>query len=129
MAAAALKRALVRPVALLPKGTVFTFVDLAPRVITVTHHNSIAGPYHRNGEAIADVMKAFRGTPEEARAIITRRRADYLLTCPNMSQATVFMAAAPKGFYAQLEKGKAPAWLEPIPLPKDSPLKIWRVVR
>ncbi len=119
----------MRPIAQLPKGTVFTFVDLAPRLITVTRHNSIAGPYHRNGPAIADVMKAFRGSADEARAIITQRRADYVLICPSMSQATIFMAAAPKGFYGQLESGQAPAWLQPIALPKDNPLKIWRVVR
>ena len=35
----------------------------------------------RNGEAIAASMKAFRGSPEQARAIITRHRSDYLLTC------------------------------------------------
>lgn len=120
--------AAMRAVALQPKGTIFTFVDLAPRVITVTHHNSIAGPYHRNGPAIADVMKAFRGSADEARLIITRRRADYVLVCPNMSQATVFMAAAPRGFYAQLARGQVPAWLQPVQLPEDSPLRMWRVV-
>ena len=39
----------LRPVALQPKGIVFTFVDLGPRLITVTHHDAITGPYHRNG--------------------------------------------------------------------------------
>jgi hypothetical protein len=121
--------AALKPVAQLPQGTVFTFVDLAPRLITVTHHRSIAGPYHRNGPAIADVMKAFRGSPEQARTIIGRRHADYVMICPNMSQATVFMAAAPRGFYAQLERGQVPGWLQPIPLPKDNPLRIWRVIR
>ena len=38
------------------------------------------------------------------------------MTCPMMSQSTVFMAAAPKGFYGQLEKGQVPAWLEPVDL-------------
>ena len=52
----------LRPVAQQPKGMVFTFVDLGPRLITVTHHDAITGPYHRNGEQIADVMKAFRGS-------------------------------------------------------------------
>ena len=121
--------AAMRPVARQPKGTVFTFVDLAPRIISVTHHSSIAGPYHRNDEAIGDVMKAFRGTPEQAREIISRYRADYLLICPDMSQATVFRANAPKGFYIQLERGRVPAWLKPVDLGKDSPLRMWRVVR
>jgi hypothetical protein len=119
----------MRPVARQPKGNVFTFIDLGPRLISVTHHSTIGGPYHRNGDAIAASMKAFRGTPEQARAIINRHQSDYLLTCPHMNQATIFRAAAPKGFYAQLERGARFDWLEPVDLGKDSPLKLWRVVR
>jgi len=50
----------LRPVALQPRGVVITFVDLGPRLIAVTHHDAITGPYHRNGQQIADVMNAFR---------------------------------------------------------------------
>jgi hypothetical protein len=71
-----------RPIAAGAKGWVFTFVDLAPRLITLTHHDSVIGPYHRNGEQIADVMKAFRGDSGQARAILEKYDADYLLTCP-----------------------------------------------
>ena len=119
----------LRPVAQLPKGMVFTFVDLGPRIITVTHHNAVIGPYHRNGEQIADVMRAFRGSEANARATLAKYRADYLLVCPKSSSTTLFMAAAPKGFYAQLNRGQVPAWLQPVELPKDSPFKMWRVAR
>jgi hypothetical protein len=118
----------MRPVAKQPKGIVFTFGDLAPRLITVTHHRSIIGPYHRNGQQILDMMHAFRGSPEQARAIIAKYRADYLLICPMLSQSTVFKAEAPNGFYAQLADGKVPAWLQPIDLGPDNPMKMWRVV-
>ena len=117
-----------RPVALQPKGMVFTFVDLGPRVITITHHDSVTGPYHRNGQQIADVMNAFRGSEPQAHAIIAKYHSNYLLTCPNGSTTTIFMSEAPKGFYAQLEQGKVPAWLAPITLPANSPFKMWRVV-
>jgi hypothetical protein len=116
------------PVALQPKGMVFTFIDLAPRLITVTHHNSVTGPYHRNGQQIADVMNAFRGSAEQAHRIIAKYDSDYLLTCPHSSTTTIFTSEAPKGFYVQLELGKVPDWLQPVPLPKDSPFKMWRVV-
>jgi hypothetical protein len=118
----------MKPVAQQPAGTVFTFGDLAPRVITVTHHRSIIGPYHRNGQQILDTMHAFRGTADEAHAILRKYHSDYLLTCPMMSQSTVFTAEAPKGFYAQLEKGQVPAWLRRIDLGKDNPMKMWKVV-
>jgi hypothetical protein len=115
------------PIALLPKGLVFTFIDLGPRMITVTHHDAVAGPYHRNGQQIADVMNAFRGDADQAHRLVAKYHSTYLMTCPNSSTTTIFMAEAPKGFYAQLEHGKVPAWLTPIALPKDSPFKIWKV--
>lgn len=119
----------LRPIAKQPKGMVFTFVDLGPRLITVTHHSAVAGPYHRNGDQISDVMKAFRGSEAQARAIVAKYRSDYLLICPNMSTATIFRAEAPKGFYVQLTRGRVPGWLTPVPLPKDSPFRMWRVQR
>lgn len=119
----------MKPVAQQPQGTVFTFGDLAPRLITVTRHRSIIGPYHRNGEQILDMMHAFRGNADQAHAILKKYKADYLLICPMMSQSTVFRAEAPKGFYAELADGRVPGWLEPVDLGPKNPMKMWRVVR
>lgn len=119
----------MRPVAQQPKGMVFTFIDLGPRLIAVTRHDALGGPYHRNGVAIADSMNAMRGSPEQARALILKHQSDYLLVCPHMNQATIFRAQAPRGFYAQLERGAQFPWLQPIDLGKDSPFKMWRVLR
>ena len=121
--------AAMAPVNRQAKGTVFSFIDLGPRLIVLTHHNAIGGPYHRNDQAIADVMKAFRGDEAQARRIIAEYRSDYVLICPNRSTATIFMAETPTGFYAQIAKGKVPAWLEPIDLGPDSPFKMWKVKR
>jgi hypothetical protein len=117
----------LRPVALQPKGVVMTYVDLGPRLITVTHHDSIAGPYHRNGQQIADVMNFWRGSADQAHQIAAKYHANYVLSCPNSSTTTIFMSETPNGFYAQLERGKVPSWLTPVQLPKDSPFKMWRV--
>ena len=118
-----------RPIAFQPKGIVFTWVDLAPRLITLTHHDSIMGPYHRNGEQIADTMKAFRGSAEQAKQIFAKYHSDYLLTCPNSSTSTIFMSETPNGFYGQLERGQVPKWLTPVGLPAGSPFRMWRISR
>jgi hypothetical protein len=118
-----------KPIAQQPKGTVFTFLDYAPRLITLTHHDSIMGPYHRNGQQIADVMNAFRGSPEQAKRIFDKYHADYLLICPDSSNTTIFMSEVPKGFYGQLQSGRVPKWLTPVQLPKDSPWRMWRIAR
>jgi hypothetical protein len=110
-------------------GYVFTHVDLGPRLIAVTHHKAVAGPYHRNQQGILDVMKGFRGSVENAREIIARRGIDYVLICPGLSETTIYSAEAPNGFYKQLIAGKVPAWLQPVQLPKDWPYKMWRVVK
>ena len=120
--------AALAPINAQPKGTIFSFIDLGPRLIVATHHDAIGGPYHRNDRAIADVMKAFRGDEGQAHRIVTEYRSDYLLICPDMSTATIFMSEAPGGFYGQLVRGKVPAWLQPVELPKNSPFKMWRVV-
>lgn len=115
------------PIAKLPATTIMTFVDLGPRLITVTHHKAIAGPYHRNGAAILDVHHAFDGPPEQARAIAKRHGATLLLVCPYLSESTIYRSRSPKGFYAQLERGQRFDWLEPMPLPKKSPYWLWRI--
>jgi hypothetical protein len=119
----------MHPIALVPKGYVLTHVDLGPRLITVTHHDAVAGPYHRNGQDIVDVMKSFRGPPEFAHAVVERRHVDYVLICPGLSESTVYAANARNGFYMQLVHGQVPPWLQRVPLPKDSPFMMWRVVR
>jgi len=115
------------PLNRLPDATIFTHVDLGPRLITLTHHRAIAGPYHRNGDAILDVYHAFGGSPDQARAIMARHGATLLLVCPGMSETTVYRARWPQGFYARLIKGQIPDWLSPMPLPAGSPFKLWAI--
>jgi len=121
--------AALRPIARQPSGNVLTFVDLGPRLVAVTHHKAIAGPYHRNGAQIIDVMRAWRGSADNARRTVERYRVDYVLICPNLSESTIYRSEAPRGFYQQLAGGKVPAWLSPVTLPRDSPYRMWRVVR
>lgn len=114
-------------VALQPKGVVMTFVDLGPRLITLTHHDAIAGPYHRNGQQIADVMNFWRGSADQAHQLASKYHTNYVLSCPDSSTTTIFDSEAPKGFYVQLQHGQVPNWLVPVQLPKNSPYKMWKV--
>ncbi|CAN5289661.1 hypothetical protein BH10PSE12_BH10PSE12_10790 [soil metagenome] len=98
----------------LPPATIFTMVDLGPRLIATTHHSAIAGPYHRNGAAILDIHHAFDGALEGFRAIAARHHARYLLICPNFPEGTVYSSRSPQGFYAQLTHDRVPGWLVPV---------------
>lgn len=117
----------LRPLNAIPRATMFTHVDMGPRLVTVTNHNGVAGPYHRNGRAILDVHHAFTGKPEAFRAIAAAHGAQYLLICPDMSETTLYRSRAPNGFYAQIVKGQVPAWLEPVTLGKGSPFRLWQI--
>lgn len=100
----------------LPPATIFTMVDLGPRLLATTHHSALAGPYHRNGKAILDIHAAFDGQPEGFRAIAARHGATYLLICPDFPEGTVYQSRSPRGFYAQLMRGEVPNWLKPVTL-------------
>ncbi|MBX9795853.1 MAG: AcrB/AcrD/AcrF family protein [Sphingomonas sp.] len=111
----------------LPPQTIFTFVDLGPRLITLTHHRAIAGPYHRNGDAILDVQHGFGRGPDAFRQIARAHGAQLLLICPNMAESTIYEVRNPGGFYDRLNKGERFDFLEPVALPDGSPLRLWRI--
>lgn len=115
------------PLNRLPPTTILTMVDLGPRLVTLTHHYSIAGPYHRNEAQILDVHRAFKGSEADARQVAGKYGATLLMICPKFAETTVYRSKSPKGFYAQLEDGKRFGWLEPIAMPRGSPLRLWRI--
>ncbi|HEX7873109.1 MAG TPA: hypothetical protein VF475_09370 [Sphingobium sp.] len=113
----------------LPPALIFTMVDLGPRLIAMTHHSAIAGPYHRNGKAILDIHHAMDGPPEQFRAIAAAHRAQYLLICPGFPEGTIYQQRSPKGFYAQMIRGQVPGWLEPVTLRTGEtlPFNLYRI--
>jgi hypothetical protein len=117
------------PLDKLPPATIFTMVDLGPRLIAVTHHSVIAGPYHRNGTAILDIHHAFDGSPARFREIAAAHGATYLLVCPGFPEGTIYQQRSPKGFYARLMRKEKFDFLEPVPLdyPAPLPYQLYRI--
>lgn len=115
------------PIATLPTSTILTPIDLAPRLIVMTDHTGIAGPYHRNGKAILDVFHGFRGDDARLRETVDRYNVDYVLLCPGMSGEGHYGANDPESNFARLNSDAPPNWLEPVMLPENSPFKLWRV--
>lgn len=105
-----------------PPATIFTMVDLGPRLIAMTHHSAIAGPYHRNAKAILDIHHAMDGTPETFRAIAAAHGATYLLVCPGFPEGSIYQQRSPRGFYARLMRGETFPFLAPVKLSFPAPL-------
>ncbi len=113
----------------IPAATIFTLVDLGPRLIATTHHSVIAGPYHRNGKAILDIHHAFDGSPENFRQIAAAHGATYFLVCPNFPEGTIYQRRAPRGFYARILRGEAMPFLTPVKLtfPGELPYTLYKI--
>lgn len=121
------ERAAFEPVRTLPDATILTPIDLAPRLIVMTGHNGIAGPYHRNGAAMLDVFHGFQGTEARLRETVDRYGIGYILLCPGMPGEGHYGLDDPASSYARLSGGEPPDWLEPVALPANSPFTLWRV--
>ncbi|WP_188063606.1 hypothetical protein [Sphingobium sp. KCTC 72723] len=113
----------------LPPATIFTMVDLGPRILATTHHSALAGPYHRNGATILDIHHAFDGPADGFRAIAAKHHATYLLVCPYFPEGTLYAARSPRGFYADLMRGTMPGWLVPVALNSGTtlPYQLYRI--
>jgi hypothetical protein len=128
-APACASREALAPIAALPASTMLTQIDFGPRLIVMTPHSAIAGPYHRNGEAMLDVFHAFRGDEARMRETIERYGVGYVLICPDMGGDWLYGEEDEASIFYRLSTGESPAWLEAVSLPGNSPFKLWRVVR
>jgi hypothetical protein len=113
----------------LPPATIITMVDLGPRIIAMTHHRAIAGPYHRNERAILDIHHAMDGSPERFRNIAAAHGASLLLICPNFPEGTIYQSRSPRGFYARMMRGETFPFLSPVALKTgaDLPYQLYRL--
>ncbi len=95
----------------------------------LSSHDVVAGPYHRNGQAILDNIHAMHGTFGEARAIVKQRNVDYIAICALSREAAVAKKRAPAGFLANVLAGQGPLWLKPVTATEKTALTLWQVVR
>jgi len=94
-------------------------LSYAPELAFRTPYRFVAGPYHRNPQAIfdtADVMRDRSG--EAARAILDERQVSLVIRCIDVL-VPGFSVPNQDNFYADLGNGRPPAWLTPVPLPQE----------
>ena len=113
------------PLRALPPATLFAPLDLGPDILARTGHSVIGTAHHRNAAGITTVIQGFVDPPDQARAIITRTRATYLIACESLSEFRVYARTNPAGLAALLAKDAPPAWLEPIPM--TGPVRLYRI--
>ena len=109
-------------------ATIFAPIDNGPMLLLHTRHSVVATAHHRAAHALHDTIAAFIAEPAEAEAIVRSHGARYVAICPGLAEAAIYRQVAPTGLMASLSKDQAPAWLRPVPLPRQSGLLLWEVL-
>ena len=111
----------------LPGGHVLAPLDAGPEILYKSEHTIVMASYHRNRELMHDVLAAFTGSPEGARAIAVANGVDYIVACAGEADVALYRTAAPGNFANALFAEVPPDWLQPVGLNGDGPLRVYRV--
>lgn len=112
----------------IPPSVLLTPLDIGPGLLQHTQHSVVATGHHRNNAVMAETIRVFVGAPEQAEDRAHTLGAEIILVCPSAPEWGNFRAASGDGLADLLATGRAPEWLEPVPLGDDVPLRAWRVV-
>jgi hypothetical protein len=110
----------------LPKGRVMAPVDLGPAILAETSDEVFAGPYHRNNDGNAALLRLMLAPLPTAQKILSDRRVDYVITC-SAAPDPYMVKLAPEGLEARLGRGETPDFLERLHLDPADKIAIWRV--
>ena len=113
------------PFARLPAGLVATDVNYGPYVLALTPHAVVAAPYHRVVGGILAADAILRGPPEAARRAADAGRVSYVAICGHITSTGVVPAAGT--LWAELDAGRIPPWLAPLPGGRDDQFRVFRV--
>lgn len=111
----------------IPATTIMTPIDLGAPFVYWTHHGLVATGHHRNKEAMANTLRVFVGDPAKAEALVRKEQAGLVVICRTANDLAQYRRARRDALAAQLYAGKAPAWLEPLPIASRAGLAVWRV--
>jgi hypothetical protein len=116
----------VAPLQRLAAGRVMAPLDLGPAILAETTHEVFAGPYHRNNDGNAALIKLMLAPMATAQQILSDRHVDYVVTCSAGPDANI-IKLAPDGLEARLARGETPDFLTPVDLGPGAKISAWRV--
>ncbi len=114
---------------ILPQAVIITSLNVAPNLITDTHHRVIGSGYHRNSRAIEDVLLFFMAREQVAHAVAVRRQLDFVFLCQSEILLDAERHESPDGILAHLVAGTPPRWLRPLHVPGLQAAKLYAVIR
>ena len=111
----------------LAPGEVFAPLDIAPKLLLVSHHSVLATGHHRGNETMRLVIATALGSSQEARQSLQSRASRYVALCPDLVEPKNYALSAPESFAADLLGGRVPDWLEPIDTAEGTSFRLWRI--
>ena len=112
--------------AAIPRSNVMTGINSGPPAVVFTPHNVVGGPYHRNAEAILDMLDFYETDLENPRRIARERAIEYVTYCEPGEEIEPDKKDSP-ALAIHIRNGTEPAWLERISDP-EARLHLFRVV-
>ena len=109
----------------LPSAHIMAPLDTSPSILLFTQHRVVATGHHRNEAAMADVIRTFTSSADQAAEILKKRRIEYVLTCDGSFELEHYAKRKPSGFAAQLKAKKLPNWL--VQQPDIGPFHLYKI--
>jgi hypothetical protein len=119
----------IAPLAILPKGVVVADVNLGPYIVALSDLDALSAPYHRLDKQIIEADRILHSSTPEAERRLRAISADYVIVCPGLDSTTPQGPVPADALQTLLLDGKAPAFLKPVKLAEETPLKVWRVTK
>jgi hypothetical protein len=113
------------PLKPLKPGLVVTDISYGPFLLALTPHSVMAAPYHRLSSGITTSYKALAAPPDEAREVLKKIQATYVMICGPRPPDGLPEPARTASLWGQLQAGVVPPWLEPVP--GTAPFAVYRV--
>jgi asparagine N-glycosylation enzyme membrane subunit Stt3 len=104
----------------LKPGLIVAPIDMGARILMSTDHKVLAAPYHRNNKGNLAAYQIFLLPQAEAKLRSQTLGANFIAICKRSAEVTILSREAPKGLMADLDAGRIPNWLTPLPSPKGS---------
>lgn len=117
----------IAPLAAEPAGVVAGASNLGAAILRHTGHRVLSAPYHRNQGGMLTELHIGLSSPQQAEAFLRGAHVTLLAFCNDDAQTRDIAKAEPGGLYADLLKGRVPAYLEPIAGTEDAVLRLYRV--
>jgi hypothetical protein len=115
------------PLARIPAGVIAADVNFGPYLLALTPHSVLAAPYHRLASRIVTAHRMLAAEPDEARVLLARAGADYVMICRDRAPTGLSPAERDASLWGRLTAGAVPDWLELVPITKAQPISIYRV--